>query len=68
MKFDSISLFDEEGYMMLHDLELVLLDASNADQLGLEDCSVLAHVLTEVNQCHIPRTLLAGIGPMPLLP
>lgn len=49
MKFDSISLFDEEGYMMLHDLELVLLDASDADQLGLEDCNVLAHVSREVN-------------------
>lgn len=49
MKLDSISLFDEEGYMMLHNLELVLLDASDADQLGLEDCSVLAYGLTQVN-------------------
>lgn len=35
--------------MMLHNLELVLLDASDADQLGLEDCSVLAYGLTQVN-------------------
>lgn len=35
--------------MMLHNLELVLLDASNADQLGLEDCSVLAYGLMQVN-------------------
>lgn len=53
-------------------LQLVLLDTLDGHELGLEDYSDVrkgkrARVV-RANQCHLPRTLLAGMGPIDLLP